>query len=458
MRILNSPRAPGNRQFQSNMPCLFMIWRGLCLFKGMLWVQRQYLKKAKNLNDMLLRLHAKKERHGLPSIQKYLWDHSAPSVLYMWLKRRGCFLRTFTRRPGFGWDKRAGCSACRMRGRKEGEKWRRGRAEWGFGKAFSSPSTLSIYRSSTHTPTHRHRRTAETKSGCDIIHGKRSQTTFSPFSVLVRAAERSWRLSVCPWLAEKERIQRSWRGQRSWICLPQGVWGWRGPAPESSLNFPGLATTFQTLRCRISARYSADSFFFFLPHSLISSLCFWVLRFVVLSCFFFFFSVCPVHDVCRSSVSGANSTTTMKVCRTERDQTCFSLRLLRHAARRKVIKIEVTLSHMLSLIYLQAIIVFSIKHLQKALSKANVCLKLPVSQSRAESNTMTMRASLGSPFVMDTFRAISWPRIHGPPVVSFEMRSGSLWKLVETKSTLLIYQMLLIQLLIHTSEQQKLRA
>lgn len=174
--------------------------------------------------------------------------------------------------------------------------------------------------------------------------------------------------------------------------------------------------------------------------------------------FFFFFSVCPVHDVCRSSVSGANSTTTMKVCRTERDQTCFSLRLLRHAARRKVIKIEVTLSHMLSLIYLQAIIVFSIKHLQKALSKANVCLKLPVSQSRAESNTMTMRASLGSPFVMDTFRAISWPRIHGPPVVSFEMRSGSLWKLVETKSTLLIYQMLLIQLLIHTSEQQKLRA
>lgn len=123
--------------------------------------------------------------------------------------------------------------------------------------------------------------------------------------------------------------------------------------------------------------------------------------------FFFFFSVCPVHDVCRSSVSGANSTTTMKVCRTERDQTCFSLRLLRHAARRKVIKIEVTLSHMLSLIYLQAIIVFSIKHLQKALSKANVCLKLPVSQSRAESNTMTMRASLGSPFVMDTFRAIS---------------------------------------------------
>lgn len=103
MRILNSPRAPGNRQFQSNMPCLFMIWRALCLFKGMLWVQRQYLKKAKNLNDMLLRLHAKKERHGLPSIQKYLWDHSAPSVLYMWLERRGCFLRTFTRGPGFGW-------------------------------------------------------------------------------------------------------------------------------------------------------------------------------------------------------------------------------------------------------------------------------------------------------------------------------------------------------------------
>lgn len=76
----------------------------------------------------------------------------------------------------------------------------------------------------------------------------------------------------------------------------------------------------------------------------------------------------------------------------------------------------------------------------------------------SESNTLTIRASLGSPFVMDTFRAISWPRIHGPSVVSFAMRSGSLWKLVETKSTLLIYQMLLNQLLIHKSEQQKLRA
>ena len=136
MRTLNSPRAPGNRQFQSNMPCLFMIWRALCLFKGMLWVQRQYLKKAKNLNDMLLRLHAKKkkkkkkERHGLPSIQKYLWDHSAPSVLYMWLERRGCFLRTFTRGPGFGWDKRAGCSACRMRRRKEGGKIEEKREGW----------------------------------------------------------------------------------------------------------------------------------------------------------------------------------------------------------------------------------------------------------------------------------------------------------------------------------------
>lgn len=61
----------------------------------------------------------------------FLWDHSAPSVLYV-ASEEGLFSQDLYQRAGLWWDKWAGCPACRMKRKKGLEK------EGGPCKAFSS--------------------------------------------------------------------------------------------------------------------------------------------------------------------------------------------------------------------------------------------------------------------------------------------------------------------------------
>lgn len=71
---------------------------------------------------------------------------------------------------------------------KKGEKnGKRGRAKWGFGKAFASPSTLSYYRFSIHTSTYRHTRTAEpSRQSQDVTSAQEEKPNnfFSPYCIV----------------------------------------------------------------------------------------------------------------------------------------------------------------------------------------------------------------------------------------------------------------------------------
>lgn len=149
-----------------------------------------------------------------------------------------------------------------LRDGKEGGKMEK---EGGLneGKAFSKPFypfILWLLHAHIHIQA---QRAQQTKSGCDIIHRKKCQTTlfFSLFAVLCALLSEVRSLPVCQWLAEKERIQRSSRGARELDLSSTGSFKSRGEVPESSLNFPQRSTTFQTCCCRISARYSADCVF-----------------------------------------------------------------------------------------------------------------------------------------------------------------------------------------------------
>lgn len=173
------------------------------------------------------------------------------------------FSQDLYQRVGLRWDKWAGCSACRIRRKKK--KWKRGRGRKGFGKTFFSPSTLSIYRSSIHTPTYRHTHThtQPTRQSQDVTSstGREAKQLFLSLllSVLLSEVGASWSVSG---RQRKSGSRRAKGGGTEQLGLSStGSLKSRGPVPESSLNFPQLSTTFQTLRCRITARYSPDNLF-----------------------------------------------------------------------------------------------------------------------------------------------------------------------------------------------------
>lgn len=123
---------------------------------------------------------------------------------------------------------------------------------WGGGGVWKGPSTLSIYRSSTlsHSLAQtRNSQTKKTKSGCDIIHRKRSQTTFS----LSFCVDCCWvKLGpLCVFVADREGKDREeLEGCSSWSCPPPGYL-----KSNSRIVFLWLSKTLHELR------YSGDTYF-----------------------------------------------------------------------------------------------------------------------------------------------------------------------------------------------------
>lgn len=111
------PKGTGNRLFQSNMACFFMIWRQIpvSVLKRIFWqvpllFRGELTSTTISLKGQEFKWYVIYQKKGKKSSTACQTSRNVCGIIllllsYMWLKRRGCFLRTFTRGAGLWWDK-----------------------------------------------------------------------------------------------------------------------------------------------------------------------------------------------------------------------------------------------------------------------------------------------------------------------------------------------------------------
>lgn len=149
----------------------------------------------------------------------FLWDHSAPSDLYVASEAR-LFSQDLYQRAGLWWDKWAGCSACRMKRKKGLEK---------EGGPCKSPFLALLLFHFIGSPYAQNTRAWKAEpgrqSGYDITHGKRSQASFFLFSfcllLTLLPIEAGASRSITAW-CDRKKPEELEQHHSNWTCPPYG--------------------------------------------------------------------------------------------------------------------------------------------------------------------------------------------------------------------------------------------